>query len=170
MHTRSQKLHISNSYFKFSRPQNPIVPSVTKKKKKERKAHTTSYNRVPFSANLFPLPSLLSTISSKKSPVAKNKKQIHALSPPDHWFNFYCRRDRDTGGVLRPDSDRCPDRDLLLLAGSRLRFRFLVLPEATGRALSGTIGAAATVEPVDGELRVPGVQQQIHQPCAERAP
>lgn len=41
----------------------------------KKKAHTTSYNRVPFSASLFPLPSLLSTISSKKkSP--ENKKQI----------------------------------------------------------------------------------------------
>lgn len=33
---RSQKLHIS--YFKFSRSQNPIVPSVTKKKKKRKKS------------------------------------------------------------------------------------------------------------------------------------
>lgn len=41
---RSQKLHIS--YFKFSRPQNPIVPSVTKKKKRKKSPYNLVHRTI----------------------------------------------------------------------------------------------------------------------------
>ena len=70
------KSRTETSYFKYQFSNGTISY--------KKKAHTTSYNRVPFSASLFPLPFLLSTNSSKKKSQEQEANTTHALSLPDH--------------------------------------------------------------------------------------
>lgn len=78
------------------------------------------------------------------------------------------RHHRNPGRVLRPDADRRSHRDVLLFPDRGLRLGLLVLAASPRIALPGALGATPAAQSTDRDLRVPGFQQQVHQPGAQR--